>query len=332
VLGGAGKTPVAIALARAIAAGGERVALIGHAYRGSLRAPRVVGLDDRVDDVGDDALVAARLLAPDGIPVVVAPSRAGSLEHAARAGATILVVDGLLQAAPVPVTDAVLVLDGEEPWGGGACPPIGDLRAPPRILLEAADHLAVLGRAGGDHHRGPEFHAEQRSGPLATFERSLGGIDGCGDRGALLRRAVVVESGVEGAADAWGERWTLAALARQRVGVLLAIARPHRIERVLAAAGILPTASLRLGDHALFTRRDLERAARSPVDVWLTTARCAVKLPARVGGAPVLALEHRVDVRALVSRLAAAGPPGGQAFRAERADPVVGSRACDSDE
>lgn len=310
VLGGAGKTPVAIALARALAASGARVALIGHAYRGSPRAPRVVLPDDRVAEVGDDALAAARSLAPHRASVIVAPTRAGALAHAVRTGASILVVDGLLQAAPVPVTDAILVLDGQEPWGGGACPPVGDLRAPPAALLDAADHVAVLGPS-------PD--------PGAILASEIAGrpIVPRGDERAVLRRVVAVPSGVTAASDASGGRWELATLARQRVGLILAVARPHRIERALAAAGIVPAASLVLGDHALFTRRDLARAARSPVDVWLTTSRCAVKLPDHLGGAPVLALEHHLDVRALVSRLAA---------RAERADPVVGSRACDSDE
>src|SRR5262245_42908207 len=42
VLGGAGKTPVSVALVRALAARGERVALVGHAYRASPRVARVV--------------------------------------------------------------------------------------------------------------------------------------------------------------------------------------------------------------------------------------------------------------------------------------------------
>lgn len=306
MLGGAGKTPVAIAVARALARLGGRVALIGHAYGGSLRAPRFVAPDDAVREVGDDALAAARLLASDRIPVVVAPSRTEALAYAARAGATMLVADGLLQAAPVAVLDAVLVVDAEEPWGGGACPPLGDLRAPPAALLDVADHIAVLGR-------GPD--------PLALAHRLFDGLGrpGPGGLGAepaarLCRCAVGVASGIAGASGAGGERWELATLARQRVGLLLAIARPHRIEKALAAHGIVPIASQVLSDHAVFTPRAIEHAARAPVEVWLTTARCAVKLPPRIGGAPVLALEHHVDVGALVSRL------------------VIGSRACDSEE
>jgi hypothetical protein len=40
------------------------------------------------------------------------------------------------------------------------------------------------------------------------------------------------------------------------------------------------------------------------VDAWITTARCATKLPDNLGGKPVLALDHRLDVGELVRRLA----------------------------
>ena len=39
------------------------------------------------------------------------------------------------------------------------------------------------------------------------------------------------------------------------------------------------------------------------MDVWLSTARCVPKFPLAVGGAPVLALRHEVDVSELVALL-----------------------------
>src|SRR5262245_28436429 len=51
VLGGAGKTPVAVALARAFAEHGDRPALVGHAYRARPERARIVQPDDRVEVV-----------------------------------------------------------------------------------------------------------------------------------------------------------------------------------------------------------------------------------------------------------------------------------------
>src|SRR5260221_5377530 len=61
-LGGSGKTPVAIAIARALAARGERVALVGHAYRARPHCARVVAISDDVREVGDEALLASQEL------------------------------------------------------------------------------------------------------------------------------------------------------------------------------------------------------------------------------------------------------------------------------
>lgn len=282
VLGGAGKTPLAIALARALAAGGGRPAVIGHAYRARPERPRIVQPDDAVATVGDDALAAARLLAGSGAVVIVAPRRQDAVDHAAALGHRILVADGLLQSSPHRLDAAVLALDALTPWGAGACPPAGDLRAPVPALLAHADHLAALL---------PEGTA------LAPELARLG--------------AIPVPSRIEGAVDSAGWRRSLAELAERRVGLLVTVARPGRIVTALAAAGVRPTEVIALADHAAPGARDLQRAARAPVDAWVTTARCATKLPPRLGDAPVLALAHRLEVGALAAAVASHTGTGG---------------------
>jgi tetraacyldisaccharide 4'-kinase len=287
-LGGAGKTPLAVAIARALSEQGEAVALVGHAYRARPIEPRVVQPDDPVSLVGDDALACARLLASTSARVVVAPSADRAMDHAASLGCRALVVDGLLQAAPRRVDRAILALDGLSPWGSGACPPAGDLRAPPAALLAAADLVAALVPEG-----------------VAL------------DPGLARLGALRVESRVDTAIDPSGARVPLASLTSSRVGLLVAIARPDRVARSLSAAGVVPEVTLALADHAAVAPRDLDRAARAGVAAWLTTARCATKLPPRIGDAPVLVLEHRLALGDLLPRL---GEPGaGGRPSAERA-------------
>lgn len=191
--------------------------------------------------------------------------------------------DGLLQTAPRRLDAAILVVDALAPWGAGACPPAGDLRAPPAALLAAADHLAAI--------------LPERALLDFALDPALG--------------AVPVLSRLAGALSPSGALLPLASLAVRRLGLLVTIARPDRVLAALSFAGIFPVVTLALADHAVPGPQKLAAAARTPVDAWLTTARCATKLPAQIGGAPVLILDHRLEIAALVGALGPAGKPTG---------------------
>jgi tetraacyldisaccharide 4'-kinase len=151
-LGGSGKTPLAIACALELARAAARVAFVGHAYRGKPGRCRVAAPLDSLDEVGDEALVAARALAGAGVPVVVGPTRAGAVAHASSM-ADVLVVDGVLQTAP-RASLSLLAVDEHHPWGRAqAVPPCGDLRAPIRALVEAADRIVPVGEDSGEARR-----------------------------------------------------------------------------------------------------------------------------------------------------------------------------------
>jgi tetraacyldisaccharide 4'-kinase len=252
-LGGSGKTPCAIALARALRATGETVVMVGHAYRAAPASARIVGSQDDWRAVGDDALHAARSLSHDGVEVVVAPSRQAAVDFAARR-ARVLVVDGLLQTRPARLAASVLAVDATRPWGSGFLPPKGDLAAPEGALRAAADHVMYL--------LGPPEHAASRRGTPIPL----------GD------------------------------LAREKVGIILGVARPDRILRDVEVQGIRASIVLRFADHIAPSSSLLETAREASRTLglrgWLCTGKCAVKLPGELGGAPVLALVHEPRVPA----------------------------------
>jgi tetraacyldisaccharide 4'-kinase len=148
-LGGSGRTPLAIAIARALDA-----TLVGHAYGARPGRARLVQPDDPVEAVGDEAWIAARA----GVPVVVAPRRSEALAFAARV-ARVLVVDRLLQTRPVRLACSLLAFDSlsekANPW------PFGDLVANWSRLRAATDEPVEIG--------GPEAREELR------IETDLGG-------------------------------------------------------------------------------------------------------------------------------------------------------------
>jgi tetraacyldisaccharide 4'-kinase len=269
-LGGSGKTPLAVACTRALAQGGARVALVGHGYRASPGAARVVRVNDEVANVGDEALVAARALA--GVaPVVVASTRQAAIDLASSI-ADVLLLDGVLQTAPRRVALSLLALDAASPWGAGRTPPRGDLRAPPPDLLAAADCTVLL--------------QDERVAPPSEPADYLALVR---SRGAWRNGRLI----------AWPE------LAPLRVGLFVALGRPSRLVASLARRGIVPSVIVESADHSPPARSLALRLAAAPVELWLASAKCATHLAgARV---PHATLDHDVIldeslVRALRTR------------------------------
>jgi tetraacyldisaccharide 4'-kinase len=249
-LGGSGKTPLAVACAAALAARGASVALVGHAYRATPGRARVVHGDDSLDEVGDEALLAARALDPWGVRVVVAPKRSAAVALAARM-ADVLVLDGVAQTSPLRASLALLAVDSIEPWGQAiALPPRGDLRAPVSRLLGACDMLVAVGS-----------------------ERPVASLSGAHHARTEIRGAWV-----------GGELVRCEGLRRLRIGLLCALARPDRVVRSLAASGIAVRVVVRAPDHGPFSRGGLQAIRRESVDLWLATPKCALHVPS---GSPV---------------------------------------------
>jgi tetraacyldisaccharide 4'-kinase len=144
-IGGSGKTPLAIAIVRALVERGERAVFVAHGHRGRVDRARVVQTDDDPRIVGDESIVAARRL-ENVAPVIVGRNRGESIAFAATFGDT-LVVDHLHQTRPRPLDRAVLAIDRHRPWGSGRTFPFGDLVATPDTLASIAD---VVVRIGGD--------------------------------------------------------------------------------------------------------------------------------------------------------------------------------------
>jgi tetraacyldisaccharide 4'-kinase len=140
-LGGAGKTPVTLALAQMLRAMGERPVVVSRGYGGSLEGP--VDVDARrhmAAEVGDEPLMMA-----ERVPVVVARDRAAGAMLARERGASVVLLDDGLQN-PALVKDVTLaVVDGTRALGNGHVFPAGPLRAPLPPQLACTDVLIVVG-------------------------------------------------------------------------------------------------------------------------------------------------------------------------------------------
>src|SRR5690606_5343422 len=108
VAGGAGKTPVAIALAQLLHAAGADVHIVSRGYGGREAGPlRVDPARHTAADVGDEPLLLAR-----AAPTWIARDRPAGVEAAAAAGARIVVLDDGLQNPALIKDLAFAVVDG----------------------------------------------------------------------------------------------------------------------------------------------------------------------------------------------------------------------------
>lgn len=137
VVGGAGKTPVALSVAHRL----PGAHFLSRGYGGRDAGPLLV--DPKKHDhrrVGDEPLLLA-----ESAPCWVARDRAAGARRAAEKGATCLVLDDGFQNPSLKKDISLLVVDGHMGFGNGRCMPAGPLREPVPRALERASAVVILG-------------------------------------------------------------------------------------------------------------------------------------------------------------------------------------------
>ena len=182
-LGGAGKTPTVMTLAKMLQEAGERVFCLSRGYGGSLAGPKLVDAhSERAAQVGDEALLLARVA-----PTVVARDRVAGAEVAATAGASVVVMDDGLQNASLAKDFTIAVVDGRRGLGNARVFPAGPLRAPLAAQLARTDALLVVGEPTGAGDAIAAAHAIAGAArPPGSRSRRGRGADGA--QGSGLRR------------------------------------------------------------------------------------------------------------------------------------------------
>ncbi|HYM03206.1 MAG TPA: tetraacyldisaccharide 4'-kinase [Stellaceae bacterium] len=141
VAGGAGKTPVAIDLARRLTARGHRVHLLSRGYGGRIAGPQQIDPSrHRAADVGDEPLLLA-----EAAPTWIARDRVAGARAAIAAGAAALVLDDGLQNPTLAKDLSLLVIDGGYGLGNRRVLPAGPLRQPRAAGLALTDAVVLLG-------------------------------------------------------------------------------------------------------------------------------------------------------------------------------------------
>jgi tetraacyldisaccharide 4'-kinase len=160
-VGGAGKTPTAIAIARMLLAAGKQPMLLTRGYGGRLDGPVMVEPAHAAVQVGDEPLLLARTA-----PTIVAQDRVAGAHFARDTGAGVIVMDDGFQNPSLAKDLSLLVVDTRG-IGNGRVLPAGPLRAPLAPQLDRASALLIVG--GGL----PALESAARSRGLPVFHGTL---------------------------------------------------------------------------------------------------------------------------------------------------------------
>jgi tetraacyldisaccharide 4'-kinase len=284
-LGGSGKTPAAIMIARMLQAEGERPTFLTRGYGGRLAGPVAVSATHTAADVGDEALMLARVA-----PTIVARDRVAGAD-AVSAETTAIVMDDGFQNPSLEKNIAVLAVDGKRGIGNGKVFPAGPLRAPLKAQLGRCIALLVVGEPGGS----------TRGLIEASFRDLLP---------SLMGRLVPDPDAI-------------ARLADRQVLAFAGIGDPEKFYATLRAAGIAVAQTRSFPDHHVFTAteaaglitdadgRGLTLVTTEKDHARMTGDPALAALAARSATLPVhLVIDHESAVRSMLSSVGRGGRSG----------------------
>ncbi len=262
-VGGTGKTPCVIHLAKMLQRRGFRPAVISRGYGGKSQQPVNIVADGKsvlldATTAGDEPLLIARSL--KSIPVITGPKRELTGRAAIeRFGANILICDDAFQHRRLHRDIDIVLLDGRRPLGNGHLLPRGELREKPAGLARASCFLLTR----MDPARSPDERiagiARQSGIPVYTsVHRFADWIDPDG----LLRQPHDLKD--------------------KKVGAFCGIAKPDSFRKLLVDAGAAVVSFNPFPDHYAFSDADAKALCgqfrNSRADYLITTEKDAMRL------------------------------------------------------
>jgi tetraacyldisaccharide 4'-kinase len=265
-VGGAGKTPAALAVAHILLAAHERPFFLSRGYGGQLVGPvRVDPTYHHATGVGDEPLMLARLA-----PTIVARDRVAGAKTARLGGASVIIMDDGFQNPSLAKDLAIVLVDGRRGIGNGRIIPAGPLRAPLQAQLSRAHAVLVVGSPDGAK---TVIETAQRLGVPILHGR--------------------LEP----------DRNSLAALGRRKVLAFAGIGNPDKFFATLSDAGIAIGAHESFPDHHRYTAAEasaLIARAEAAHLVLVTTEKDHVRLAGDPGLARLAAQAQPLPVRLVV--------------------------------
>lgn len=260
-VGGSGKTPMSLALARLLIDNGYRPAVLSRGYgrTPSLRPASVVvsrgeGPIVSVEESGDEPWMMASEL--PGLTVIVDVDRVQGAEKAKELGADIIILDDGFQQLRLEVNRRILLIPADKPFGNKAVLPAGPLRE----NLSAHRFADLLVATGAAEPTAEVLELAQERPVFAAEYKPIGW------RSLRERYRKPIEF-----------------MAGRKVMAFCGLGRPDGFLRTLEKLGLDIRRFIDFDDHQVYDRPVLNEIGfhlmDSGAEVLVTTAKDAVKIP-----------------------------------------------------
>jgi tetraacyldisaccharide 4'-kinase len=263
-LGGTGKTPTVIAVARFLARGKKQPLVVSRGY-GREKESQVLTVSDGLSVLvstrmgGDEPVLIASKL--PGVPVIVGSNRYQAALHGLRKyHSNIVVLDDGFQHRRLGRNADIVLVDATDPFGNGKLFPAGILREPIAALKRA--QAIVITRIDQAVNK-EELKAKIKrftSAPIFTSYHQPIDLMDCST----------------------GDVRSLVVLRGARTFVFSGIARPSSFTTLLSALGVNIAVKSAFPDHYEYQKSDLasiyEKAADAQVNMIITTEKDMVRI------------------------------------------------------
>jgi len=262
-VGGTGKTPAVIMLAKLLKEKGYRPAVLSRGYGGKKKsAVNVVSDGSKIMmghmEAGDEPILIAKVA--EGIPVLTGPKRILTGRFAIdNLNADILILDDAFQHRDIFRDIDIVILNREQPFGNGFLLPRGPLRESLKSMKRA--HFLIW-KDNTDEGRYPKYKEHGIGLYLPVLS-------------VYLKPKDIIQGKT-------GEVYSLDFIQRKKVCAFAGIASPAAFSRTLESLGGVVTSFIEFPDHYRFIEADIsdirKRYIDSSSEIIMTTEKDGVRL------------------------------------------------------
>lgn len=255
-VGGTGKTPLVIYIARLAVQAGYKTAVVAKGYKRTGDGPVKLNNQSTWQEAGDEPLEI--FIQAPGVNVYVDKSKTAGARQALADGAAIIIIDDGFQHRRLGRDLDIVCLDWCRPLGPGGLLPLGTLREPQQALKRAdAIVYTTFNPAAKPIERLP---AKLEISPVFFASTEITGFINLKTRAVCSIRDI-------------GKLKSLA---------FCGLAQPGKFQMSLAEIGVKPVAFIKFRDHYCYSQADLDglgnQAKDLGVDCLLTTSKDSVKI------------------------------------------------------